>query len=152
MEQVYGMNAQAVEREFLQGDFHHLASCPMVFGTYEDIHGTVGAAILKKNKVEHPLIRVFAHNSGLMLELGLQGIGACFCPSIIVERTLTEQEQSRLLVFHLGPKASYRIRFGYKDGSYQWSIIKRFIECAKEYMGGKIAKREKRTGSAGQSG
>lgn len=134
MERVYGAEAEAVQQEFRSGNFQRLASCPLVFGTYEDIHGTVGAALLKKNKVDHPIVKVVAHNSGLMLELTIQGIGACFCPSIIVERTLAEQEINQLLLFHLEPGAGYDIKFGYKEGSYQWGIIKKFIECAKKYM------------------
>ena len=134
LDKVYGKEAETVRAAFAQGDFHNLDSCPLVFGTYEDIHGAVGAAVLKKNRVEHPIVKVVAHNSGLMLELSLQGIGACFCPSIIVNRTLTEQEKGKLLIFHLGPKAKYRIRFGYKESSYQWSIISLFIECARKYM------------------
>lgn len=134
LEQVYRGDAGDVQQKFSQGDFRRLGSCPLVFGTYEDIHGTIGTTVLKRNQVEHPLVRIEAHNANLMLEMCLQGIGACFCPSIIVEKTLTEQDRKQLLMFHLGTGSKYSIRFGYKQGSYQWGIIKEFIRCAKKYM------------------
>lgn len=34
--------------------------------------------------------------------------------------------------FSLGKISEYPIRFGYKESSYQWSVVERFMDCAEQ--------------------
>ena len=67
----------------------------------------------------------------MLLQLSLCGIGACICPQKIVQSVLTPQQADSMYIFPLGENAAYLIQFGYQAQSYQWSVIERFISCAK---------------------
>ena len=45
---------------------------------------------------------------------------------------MTEKQKEKMLIFSLGDKARYPIRLGYKESSYQWSVIEEFLDCARK--------------------
>ena len=47
---------------------------------------------------------------------------------------MTPQQLDAVWVFPLGIEVSSRIQFGYPVQSYQWSVIERFIACAKTFV------------------
>ncbi len=69
--------------------------------------------------------------SQLLLRLSINGVGACVCPQNIIPSVLTPEQLDSIWVFPLGTEAASRIQFGYQKQSYQWSVIERFIACAK---------------------
>lgn len=126
----FGPKAESAEKQLLAGDHTVLMECPFVLGSTEDIDGQIGRSILQQAGITDPVIRAASHNVGMLLQLCLRGIGACFCPKNIVLSELTPQQMGSLLIFGLGEEAVYPIRFWYQDKSYQWSVIERFMECA----------------------
>ena len=131
-EETYREKASECERQFRTGDFRALKECPFVLGSMEDIDGRIGYSVLKSSGIEQPKIRAVSHNVGMLLELCVQGAGACFCPEILVKSFLTEQQYREMMVFRLSDEASYWIKFGYRSESYQWSVINAFMSCARE--------------------
>ena len=127
----FEFDAEECERLFLAGDYSALKKCPIVLGSNEDIDGRIGRDILKRADISDPIVTATSHNVGMLLRLSLYGVGGCICPQIIMQSLLTPQEQDSIWVFPLGIKAANRIQFGYPIQSYQWSVIERFIACAK---------------------
>lgn len=127
----FTINAGEYERQLLAGDYSALRKCPFVLGGIEDIDGRVGRDILNRAGIDDPIVTATSHNVGTLLQLSLYGVGACVCPQKIVESVLTPQQLDAVWVFPLGIEVASRIQFGYPVQSYQWSVIERFIACAK---------------------
>ena len=72
-----------------------------------------------------------AGNVETLLALCVEGVGNCFCPENLARASLTQAQLDRLRILRLGDAGHYMIRFGYLEGSYQWSIISEFMETAK---------------------
>ena len=122
-EEMFREKASECERQFRAGDFRALKECPLVLGSMEDIDGRIGYSVLKNAGIEQPKIRAVSHNVGMLMELCVQGTGACFCPEILIKSFQTEQQYREMMVFRLSDEASYWIKFGYRSESYQWSVI-----------------------------
>lgn len=122
---------QECGRMIRNGDYSALRECPFVLGGIEDIDGRVGRNVLKRAGIDDPAAAAASHNVGMLLRLSLCGIGACICPQKIVQSVLTPQQADSMYIFPLGENAAYLIQFGYRAQSYQWSVIERFISCAK---------------------
>lgn len=121
-------------KRLLAGDYSALKKCPFVLGGIEDIDGRIGRDVLKRAGIDQPLVTATSHNVGMLLKLSLYGIGACICPKEIVQSVLTPQQLDSLWVFPLGLKVASRIQFGYSEQSYQWSVIEKFIACARTFV------------------
>ena len=93
-----------------------------VFGPEADRH--------RAFSIDLPLVAAQSHNVGMLLKLALSGVGGCFCPRNIVNATLTAEQKKTVLLFSLGERASYPIRFGFKESAYPWSVIDTFMNCA----------------------
>ena len=122
---------QECGRMIRNGDYSALRECPFVLGGIEDIDGRIGRNVLKRAGIDDPAAAAASHNVGMLLRLSLCGIGACICPQKIVQSVLTPQQADSMYIFPLGENAAYLIQFGYRAQSYQWSVIERFISCAK---------------------
>ena len=133
-EATFGTSAEINKQRLHAGDFTALKNCPLVLGGVEDIDGQIARSVLKRAGIDHPIIRATSHNVGMILRLCERGVGACFCPKNIVRGSLTPERLDALLMFELGKDAGYTIRFGYQVQSYQWSVIERFMECAKSHV------------------
>ena len=125
------IDPQECGRMFRNGDYSALRECPFVLGGIEDIDGRIGRDVLKRAGIDDPAAAAASHNVGMLLQLSLCGIGACICPQKIVQSVLTPQQADSMYIFPLGENAAYLIQFGYQAQSYQWSVIERFISCAK---------------------
>ena len=124
-------SAEECEKRLLAGDYSELRECPFVLGGIEDIDGRIGRDVLKLAGLDDPIAAVTSHNVGMLLRLCLCGAGACVCPQKIVQSMLTPEQLSSVWVFRLGAETARHIQFGYPAQSYQWSVIERFIECAR---------------------
>lgn len=127
----FGAESGKYMRQFAESDFTALKTCPLVLGSMDDVDGRIGSEVLKRFGIDEPVIRVRSHNVGTLLKLALYGAGGCFCPKNIVQTALTEKQKNSVLMFSLGEKAGYPIRFGYKDSACQWSVIEEFMNCAR---------------------
>lgn len=128
--EIYQVRAADCERQFRNGDFKALETCPLVMGGAEDIDGRVGLSVLKRAGIERPRIAATSHNVGMLLELCLEGVGACFCPEILTRGAITGE----LMAFQLPEEATYWIRFGCQADSYQWNVLKAFMDCAEKVV------------------
>lgn len=127
----FTIGADELEQLFRAENYSALKSCPFVLGGTEDIDGRIGRDVLKRAGIDDPIVTAVSHNVGMLLRLCICGVGACFCPKKIVQSVLTQQQAESVWRFQLGEEATYPIQFGYQAQSYQWSVIERFIACAR---------------------
>lgn len=128
-----GIDLSAHRAEIAAGDLHALRACPFVLGSAEDIGGRIGRALLRSSGFT-PLSRAASENVETLLALCVQGVGACFCPSNLLDTALPPAQLAQLHILPLCSKASYPICFGYLKRSYQWSVIAKFIRIAREQL------------------
>ncbi len=129
-EQTYGADSAACEQEFLQGNFSLLKDRPFALRNVNDITRRVSLEVFKQAGIEQPIIKAKSSNLETLLALCAIGIGACFCPENLARSVLPEERFDPLKIFRLGNVAKYPIRFGYLAQSYQWSIMKAFMQQA----------------------
>ncbi len=125
----FGKDSEKCRQQFARGDFSALKDCPLVLGGRGTVDGRIGLEVMKQYGIDKPITLATSNNSVILLKLALQGLGGCFCPNYIVQATLTEKQKESMLIFSLGERARYPIRFGYKESSYKWSVIEDFIGC-----------------------
>lgn len=128
-----GIDLSAHRAEIAAGDLYALRACPFVLGSAEDIGGRIGRALLRSSGFT-PLSRAASENVETLLALCVQGVGACFCPSNLLDTALPPAQLAQLHILPLCSKASYPICFGYLKRSYQWSVIAEFIRIAREQL------------------
>lgn len=133
LSQLYGEQADEIFRQASEGDLSVLRDCPFLLLGADDIGGRIALEVLHRADIQ-PDIKTASHNVETLLSLCTLGAGACFCPANLVRATLTDQQMGSLRVIPLGDDARYPIRFGYRKGPYQWSILSAFIESASESM------------------
>ena len=133
----FGKNSEKCRQQFARGDFSALKDCPLVLGGRETIDGRIGLEVMKQYGIDEPIIPARSNNSVILLKLAIQGVGGCFCPDYIVEAALTQKQKESLLMFSLGEKSRFPIRFGYKESSYKWSVIEDFMDCFQKGTSGK---------------
>lgn len=132
---LYGDDAAERERRLEDGDYTALEGCPLVLNSVDDISGHIERALLKRAGITNPRIVATSSNTETLLALCVRGIGACFCSEILAHAALTEKQLDALMMLRLGQSARFRIDFGYRKHSYQWSIVEAFMETAREVMG-----------------
>lgn len=132
---VFGPEADRRREEFSAGSFAGLRACPLVLGTREDADGRIALDLLKRFQIDRPQIVAQSHNAGTLVKLSAWGVGACFCSRAIAETMLTEAQLAEMLFFPLGEAAAIPIRFGFREGSYQWSVLDAFMVSAREALG-----------------
>ena len=130
----FALSAEEFESRLRAEDYSILDQCPFVLGSSEDLDGRISRDILARAGVDDPVVTAVSHNVGMLLRLGLRGVGACVCPQKIVRNVLTPEQLDSVWLFPLGAWAADRIQFGYPAQSYQWSVIERFIACAREVV------------------
>lgn len=130
----FGPEADESAERIRSGDYSVLKRCSFVLGGAEDIDGRIGRDLLKRAGIDAPVITAASHNVGMLLRLCLCGTGACFCPMNILRNLLTPVQIDSLRIFRLGAGSTYTIRFGYQAETYQWSVIERFIDCARNVV------------------
>lgn len=127
----FSFSAEECERQLLAGDYSALRECPFVLGGIDDIDGRIGRDVLKQAGIDDPIVTANSHNVGMLLRLSLSGVGACVCPQKIVQSVLMPEQLDSVWMFPLGAEMENLIQFGYPKQSYQWSVIEKFMTCAK---------------------
>lgn len=130
LDKIYGGDKEKILEQviFLQ-NLYPLRKCPFVLMNAENIAGRIGRNFLAEAGFAVD-VKVESDNIETLLALCLAGVGACFCPEILAQKTLPAVELAKLRVVRLGDKAKYRIRFGYAKQNYQWKAIDEFIKVA----------------------
>lgn len=128
-ERLYGNRKTETLSEAAGGNASALGGCPFLLNSRENIAGALARKWLAP--LEEAEIFAEAGNMDTLLELGLRGCGAFFCPENLARSTYSEAE---LATLHLLPVAggSYTISFGYRKADAGWSILRHFIEIAKQ--------------------
>ncbi len=99
-----------------------------------DITRRVSLEVFKHSGIEEPIVKARSSNLETLLALCAIGVGACFCPENLAKSVLPADQFNSLKIFHLGNSAKYQLRFGYLAQSYQWSIMKAFMQQAEDYF------------------
>ena len=128
LEQVFHGQKEAVLGQLLAGQYDALAQCPFVLGIPDDIGGAIGRRFLRQQKLQPP-IQAQSENMDTLLSLCVLGVGACFSPENLIRTTLSDTQIAKLHIVRL-PDAAYQIHFGVLKHSYQWSMIRAFIDMA----------------------
>lgn len=134
-EGIYGNESGNRRARFEAGDFSAIGDCPLVLNNRDDISGHIERQLLKHAGIAHPRTVTTSSNTETLLALCVRGVGACFCPEVLVRATLSKEQLDSLLLLRLGESAHYRICFGFQEQTYQWSIIDAFVECALNTVG-----------------
>ena len=130
LDKIYGVDKERVlEKVALLQNLYPLKDCPFVLMNAENIAGRIGREFLAEAGFEAD-IKVESDNIETLLALAIEGCGACFCPEILLRKTLSQETLAKLRVIRLGDKAKYRICFGYAKQNYQWKIIDEFVKVA----------------------
>ena len=131
-ESLYGKESAERVRRLEEGDYSALEGCPLVLGSLEDIGGRIERNLIMRAGISRPRIVATSNNSETHLALCIRGAGACLCSETLARGALTEEQLESLLVIRLGDTARYPIRFGYREKTYQWSVIQAFMDVAVE--------------------
>ena len=129
----YGIDFAANEAALCAGDLSSLCSCPFVLGHISDIGGRIGRELLRHSGIK-PVVKATSENIETLLELCEQGVGACFSPENLVRTVLSDEQIAKLHLLRFESGASYPIRFGFLQRTYQWSVIETFIRIAQEII------------------
>lgn len=130
LDKIYGSDKESVlEKVALLQNLYPLKDCPFVLMNAENIAGRIGREFLAEAGFMAD-IKVESDNIETLLALAIEGCGACFCPEILLRKTLAQETLKKLRVVRLGDKAKYRICFGYAKQNYQWKIIDEFVKVA----------------------
>lgn len=133
VQRVCGAEGEAVLARLEHGDFGPLQRFPFVLGDERDIAGRLGRELFRKHSLA-PAVKVTSGNMETLLALCAEGTGACFCPENLARAALGAQVLSALRTVRLGDAARYTIRFGFLEGTYQWSILSAFMETALQQL------------------
>lgn len=112
------------------GQLRLLEKQPFLFNRPHDIAGRMGRMFLKKAGFV-PKISVTSGNVETLLELCVQGMGACFCPENLVRGVLNQEQLDQLGIVHLG--AVYPIRMAWLNKAYQPKSVARFLQMCKNF-------------------
>lgn len=109
-----------------------LKECPFLLSSKEDIAGRISNILLSEVNF-YLKVSVESKNIQTLLEMCCRGLGACFCPKILVDKTLNNTQISRLHLFQLDERAKYMISFGFIKKRYYPNAVREFVEVAKAY-------------------
>jgi len=126
-EKVYGARKEAVLSAAEAGNLAPLAACPFLINSRKDIAGALARKFL--DSVSGGEIFAEAGNLETLMQLGLRGCGAFFCPENLARAAYSEKECGRLRFLSV-PGGDYEISFGYRKADAGWSLLTRFIEMA----------------------
>ena len=131
-DELYGADVEDRVRRFEAGEFSAIGDCPLVLNDVDDVGGHIERRLLKRAGIAHPQVAAMSSNTQTVLALCMRGLGACFCPETLARVALSDEQFASLMLLRLGDAARYRICFGYREQSYQWSIMESFMTVARE--------------------
>ena len=82
-----------------------------------------------------PSVRVMSKNLGMLLDLCLRGVGACFCPENMALATLTQEQLDSVERFRFSHGARFPIRIGCRRQARRWSLLSDFVDLTQQMLG-----------------
>lgn len=130
-DRLYGQPECGKKKEFKGvSDLKMFSDCPFLLSNKTDVTGKIGRNLIRMADF-HPVIKAQSDDVEMLLKLCVKGIGACFCPEYLAEGVLSKEQAAGLYILKFGRQASYPICFGWRESSYQWSVIEKFVNIAK---------------------
>jgi len=131
LQQLYGKDTKTITSKLHKEEqINYLKGCPFLLNNPRDIAGRIGRNIMDKTGF-HPLVKIQSENMVTLMEMCLEGQGACFCPQNFIQPMFSAQELATLECFALPSfDTQYMIRFAWNKEPYTWSIIHKFMETA----------------------
>lgn len=135
LEDLYGPERQRVTEEVRsRQSLDPLKDCPFVVNSEEDVVGSLRQALFAQLDVE-PSVRVMSKNLGMLLDLCLRGVGACFCPENMALATLTQEQLDSVERFRFSHGARFPIRIGCRRQARRWSLLSDFVDLTQQMLG-----------------
>ena len=135
LEDLYGPERQRVTEEVRsRQSLDPLKDCPFVVNSEEDVVGSLRQALFAQLDVE-PSVRVMSKNLGMLLDLCLRGVGACFCPENMALATLTQEQLDSVERFRFSHRARFPIRIGCRRQARRWSLLSDFVDLTQQMLG-----------------
>ncbi len=135
LHQLYGEKTEQLIRQVeAEQNISLLSECPFLVGSQEDVAGQIGGRLIAEAFCS-PKISAHSSNIETLLELCVRGVGACFCPEILVRKALTAEQLSMVRVLRFERTTRYSIQFGWLKQPYCWKAILNFIEVASAMLG-----------------
>ena len=135
LEDLYGPERQRVTEEVRsRQSLDPLKGCPFVVNSEEDVVGSLRQALFAQLDVE-PSVRVMSKNLGMLLDLCLRGVGACFCPENMALATLTQEQLDSVERFRFSHGARFPIRIGCRRQARRWSLLSDFVDLTQQMLG-----------------
>jgi DNA-binding transcriptional LysR family regulator len=131
LNKLYGDNAKILITRLHKGEnFSALEKCPFLLNNSHNIAGRIGRNIISRANFA-PFIKVQSENMVTLMEMCLEGQGACFCPKNFLIPLFSSKGCSSMECFSFkNYDTEYMIRFAWNKEAYQWSIIQEFIKTA----------------------
>ena len=124
-----GIDKHAIAEPLSEGDLSPLATCPFVASPSEDVTGIITSELFGRSGFK-PIVRASSRNMDTLLALALNGIGACICPLNLLDVITSRLQRRELLLYDLGPSASYPISLCLPASPQRWHVIDEFADIA----------------------
>lgn len=124
-----GIDKHAIAETLSEGDLSPLATCPFVVSPPEDVTGIIASELFGRSGFK-PIVRASSRNMDTLLALAMNGIGACICPLNLLDVITSRLQRRELLIYDLGPSASYLISLCLPASPQRWHVIDEFAKIA----------------------
>ena len=102
-----------------------LAACPLLMLGRHDQEGNLSRRVVERSGIDAH-VAVTSENSETLVELAVQGVGACFVERGVVASMLDEGRMADMRVIDLGPDALLDVRIAWRSSGHVWSAIEEF--------------------------
>lgn len=104
-----------------------IADCPLLMLGRSDQEGDLSRRLVERSGID-ARVAVLSENSETLVELAVQGVGACFVELDIVNSMLDERRMKRMCVVDLGPDAVIEMQVAWKKSGHVWSVVREFAD------------------------
>ena len=114
-------------------DIAALADCPLLMLGRSDQEGNLSRKLVERAGIEGN-VAVRSENSETLVELAVQGVGACFVELGIVNAMVGSDRMHDMCVIDLGPEAVMEMQLAWRKSGHVWSPILAFAELLREQV------------------
>lgn len=125
---IYGTEGEArAEKASREHSMVPLAECPLLMLGRRDQEGELSHRLVERSGIDAH-IAVMSENSETLIELAMQGVGACFVDWGIVRAMLDQTELEDMCIVDLGHDALIDVQVAWRSSGHVWSVIVDFAE------------------------
>ncbi len=124
---IYKDDYSQIYKSFIDHDFSEMQKCPFILCPPELMVGIISRRFFQKYNIT-PNVKVHTRNIDTLISMCESGIGAGFCPDILLNTNSTDNTLSDLKIFHLGNKSKYPISIATLSHTYCGTVMNSFIE------------------------